>query len=383
MSCTLAEKRWWVAGRVVLGMEDGGETYYWNEFHLVGENDQEATLVHEETETGAEWRLFTLFEPNTPMTLVEVSAKKVGDIFNLDGTRMQVTLVDESRVFYIEGTPPEGVEIGDIAHYFNAETAGRMIVVSWTGDEIEFYQGMNLPVGAVESAFGLPRAPAFPSRTGPSGESNLGHRIAKGLVLLVPLTFAIALFRSCEVRTHISQSAKPTRIPAPLSVGASGTIEDATWAISTHQVMEIAMTGRQYDRHEYTLHNPQGENRLLVCEPHAGRIQWTWFRPIKLMTNMTPVIAASHKGGDNIVLDDKTVVVTELFQTTLSQSAKSLGNPTQLRFFCLSGQSETNVYLIRWNEGEIACFKGYPLSGQFVLESFRTPASNTAVEKAQ
>jgi hypothetical protein len=46
--------------------------------------------------------------------------------------------------------------VGSEAHYFNAEAANLLFVVSWTGDDVEFYEGQNLPRGDVERAFGLP-----------------------------------------------------------------------------------------------------------------------------------------------------------------------------------------------------------------------------------
>jgi len=58
----------------------------------------------------------------------------------------RVTLVDESKVYWVEGRPPEGVELGDIANYFNALAGNRMYVVSWTGPEVEVFQGMDLPM---------------------------------------------------------------------------------------------------------------------------------------------------------------------------------------------------------------------------------------------
>ncbi|MEI9864534.1 MAG: hypothetical protein WDN00_08275 [Limisphaerales bacterium] len=33
----------------------------------------------------------------------------------------------------IEGRAPDGVEVGDVANYFNAEAGDMMQVVSWTG----------------------------------------------------------------------------------------------------------------------------------------------------------------------------------------------------------------------------------------------------------
>ena len=35
MRGTICGRRFRVAGRVVMGMDDEGTTYYWNEFHLV------------------------------------------------------------------------------------------------------------------------------------------------------------------------------------------------------------------------------------------------------------------------------------------------------------------------------------------------------------
>ena len=68
--------------------------------------------------------------------------------------------MDESLVCEIEGEAPEGVELGDVAHYFNAESGNEMVVVSWTGDEVEFYRGVNIPARAVSSAFGVSAVPS-------------------------------------------------------------------------------------------------------------------------------------------------------------------------------------------------------------------------------
>jgi hypothetical protein len=374
-SGTLAGKPWRVAGRIVLGMEDAGETYYWNEYHLVGEDGQIATLVYEETETVAEWRLFTLFEPQTPLTLAEASAQRVGNTFDLDGTRMRVTLVDESRVYFIEGTAPEGLELGDVAHYFNAETAGRMIVVSWTGSEIEYYRGLNLPADAVATAFSLPKAQLSAARIYSSGKLPAVPWIAKGLPFVVPLIFVVALFKSCGTQFQFRLQSKPKPLPAPLAVDTSGILDGVNWTIGSHQVVEIAMTGRQYDRHEYTLHHQPGDNRLLVCESHAGDTRWIWYRPIKLPATLTPAQAGTLKVGDNLALEDTTVVVTELFQATVgpSPSAEALEKTPRLRYFCLNGQAATDVFLVRWNETEITLNQGRLLPDRLVLESFPKP----------
>ena len=136
--------RYLVAGRLVMGMELDGERYFWNEFNLVSDNGDTATLVHEEGEHGTEWKMFVLFELEFPMSASDAAAKRVGDRINLEGTHVRISLVDESRVYHIEGDAPEGVELGDVAKYFNAQFGRDMIVVSWTDDEVEYYRGKDL-----------------------------------------------------------------------------------------------------------------------------------------------------------------------------------------------------------------------------------------------
>jgi hypothetical protein len=126
--------RYRVIGRVVMGMTEDGETYYWQEFNLLDDSGRNATLVYED----GEWKLFMMFDPARPMSAAEAEGYRVGDTVNLDGRPVAVTLVGQSRVYYIEGRAPEGVEVGDVAQYFNADTGLEMLVVSWTGDRLNF-----------------------------------------------------------------------------------------------------------------------------------------------------------------------------------------------------------------------------------------------------
>src|ERR1041385_3980119 len=154
MTGDLSGRHYRVVGRVVMGMDDDGACY-WNEFNIVDDAGKPATLVFEETARGGEWKLFTMFEPEYPMTAEDAATRRAGDELNLEGTQVRVTLVDESRVYHIEGEAPEGVEVGDVAHYFNAAAGNKMLVVSWTGEEVEFYWGTDLTSGTVAAAFDL------------------------------------------------------------------------------------------------------------------------------------------------------------------------------------------------------------------------------------
>jgi hypothetical protein len=70
-----------------------------------------------------------------------------------------VTLVQRSRVYYIEAEAPEGENVDSIANFFNAEAGDVMQVVSWTGDEVEYYNGILLSPRAVQQAFNLQQVP--------------------------------------------------------------------------------------------------------------------------------------------------------------------------------------------------------------------------------
>src|ERR1700749_2227948 len=155
MTGTFSDVTYRVLGRVVMGVVDDGTAYYWNEFNLKADSGESATLVYEVTERGGEWRWFTMFDPQFPITAADAATKRVGDPLNLDGTDVRVTLLDRSRVYYIEGQAPEGEEVGDHAEYFNAESGNTMIVVSWTGDEVECYHGVTISASVVAQAFNI------------------------------------------------------------------------------------------------------------------------------------------------------------------------------------------------------------------------------------
>jgi len=148
-----------------MGESESSETYYWNEFNLETSTGEEATLVFEQTDAGGQWRLFTLFDPEYPMTAADAATKRVGDRLNLTGEEVRVTFRGSSKVYYVEGRAPEGEDVGTVAEYFNAGSGAVMQVVSWTGDEIEFYNGVSLSRGVVNSAFNLPPEPSGFAKT--------------------------------------------------------------------------------------------------------------------------------------------------------------------------------------------------------------------------
>ncbi|MEI8290970.1 MAG: hypothetical protein WCH99_16010 [Verrucomicrobiota bacterium] len=364
-------------GRVVMGVTDDGETYYWNEFNLEARDGSCADLVCEETERGAEWRLFTMFEPEYPMTAADAATKRVGDSLNLTGTDVRVTLRDTSRVYHIEGKAPEGVETGDVANYFNAEAGEIMQVVSWTGEEIEFYNGVNLTSGVVNSAFNLPQEPTgfagnFSGLSGSASnqyDSGLKFLLkAGGVIILFLIIFGRGL--SCSTN-HAGATVKRIAAGAPpLSVGAAGKWHDKNYRITAHAVVEIARVGLIFDRHEYELTDDSGMKALLVCgdQPKAG--DWAIYEPfLMLLPPPTASQLAAMKTGDFLKLDGFSGKVSELFRSTIKQtdgdvlSAMKPGTVT----YGLTGTGEYLTLLARWNR-----------DGQTVLRGQSQPAGRVS-----
>ena len=273
MSGNFGGKDYRVVGRSVLGESESGGTYYWNEFNLETSSGEHATLVYDETEPASQWRLFTLFDPEYPMTAADAASKRVGDRLNLTGHDVRVTFRGASRVYYLEGQAPEGEEVGTVAEYFNAAAGGVMQVVSWTGEEVEYYNGVNLSRGMVASAFGLPPELGgaggrlfSPFSGADSSNYTSGRRIATLAAIVLILLFVI--FGRGFSCSSAYEAAPVNRVSAgapPLAVGATGTLFDKEYRVTAHALVEIAEVGSKWDRHEYELADDYGSRCLLVC----------------------------------------------------------------------------------------------------------------------
>jgi hypothetical protein len=392
MTGTVADKSYHVVGRVVMGMDDGGVTYYWNEFNLQADDGESATLVFEETERGGEWRLFTMFEPEYPMTAADAATKRIGDSLNLDGTDVRVTLVDESRVYHIEGEAPEGVEVGDVARYFNAEAGDKMQVVSWTGDEVEYYHGIDLPRGAVANAFGLRSESPMGSGSymrlqgsdsgwldsAPERYISMSEFVKKtvGVFLGVAILFAGYSFWAPG---HRIATVKKVNAPAlPLVVGTTGKLDGRNYRVAGHALVEIAQVGLLYDRHEYPLFDDDEHKALLVCGLKPGTKDWFLFTPLQPLTPLTPYQAAAIRAGETVNVDGVVAPVGEVFQSAIRQ-VESPDLPdlkTGDVFFGFSGQSGSTVLLVRWNNSGISFYQGKAVPAKDVTAAFSPHTRN-------
>ena len=373
-----------IVGRVVMGETEDGETYYWNEFNLEAGGGGYADLVYEETEHGGEWRLFTMFVPDSPMTAADAATKRVGDPINLTGEDVRITLCSSSRVYHIEGRAPEGVEIGDVANYFNAQAGREMQVVSWTGEEVEYYNGVNLPQSVVAAAFNVPRASDSGRFRGLGDSSWLGSNAPNAphakllLHAAVVIFFLIIVFSgnfSCST-DYESAPVKKVDAPAPpLAVGMAGRLVDRNYRVTAHAVVEIAEVGARFERHEYQLTDDDGRTGLLVCGMKPDDHGWILFTPLYVPLATRPQELAAKKIGDLVTIDNVAGTVLELFQSTIRQldGATSLEWQAGSTRFSFDAQGKSETLLARWNNYLVNVYRGINIPIRETTNTFALP----------
>jgi hypothetical protein len=351
-------------------MEEAGETYYWNEFHLIADDGNCATLVHEVTERGVEWRMFTLIEAANPLTAAEAASKRLGDSVNITGVQMGVTCVDESRVCFIEGEAPEGVELGDVARYFNAESGNEMIVVSWTGDEVEVYRGFTFPASAVAGAFGITSVPtnALRQLSGDDESSSGRSNLMLGMVAIVVMVLAGVGWWSCNARPR--NSAPPKLARAQLTIGQSGELNAARYRIIGHAAVEVGRVGKRILRHEYVLSDDANEVLLTQgSEPDAG--EWQLLTPVQTPRELTASKLAALKLGDSIEFDGAFAQVKEMFLSRVPSVEGTTPFAAGTSLYGVLARSPKETFLVRWSETNATFYHITILSAKTVLKSFK------------
>lgn len=379
MTGTFSGVTYRVLGRSVMGVVDDGTTYYWNEFNLQSDNGHATTLVYEVTDNGPEWRLFTMFDPQFPITAADAATKRVGDPLNLDGTDVRVMLLDNSRVYHIEGQAPEGEDVGDRAQYFNAEAGSTMIVVSWTGDEVECYHGVTISASTVAKAFDAPLATLsranlsnFVLSGSPSSSSSSFWMILPIGILVV--VFLIAIFPiSLRPRTTRAVT-RVAALDAHLPVGATGKIDGKNYTIVSDALVELNEVGVVFQRHEFHLRDEDGNGALLIRGWKPGNKNWCLLTLHDPSTPMTSQQAAAVQIGQKLNFSDVSVPADTLFRfTTLNvNSANVLQNTTGNVFYGFSGETGITLMLARWDEDTINFYEGHSLTAD-PASSFTAP----------
>jgi hypothetical protein len=323
------------------------------------------------------------------MTAAEASARRVGDTVTLDGNPARITLVDQSRVYHIEGVAPEGVEVGDVANYFNVDTGTRMLVVSWTGNDIEFYEGLDAPAESVADAFNLPRettpgSAGFVAAAAPAAGSGMSGRPRAVVRFVLAIFGAASLFSiySCFSGPRISvrgfdpspkQAAPALRLPT----GVQGAFAQHTYVVDAHALVEIARVAGRHDRREYQLRDEADRAAVLVNGLSGGSKEWHLFTPAPVPDGFTPFDAAMKRKGAPVNIDGRTFPITDLFQATVSPADLDAGQAdagsVQYGFVA----RDADAWLIgRWTETEIQFLLGKAVPDAEVLAALNHPTPN-------
>ncbi len=368
-------RRYTVAGRVVLSVELNGETYSWNEFNLRDSGGGFLTLVYEEVEEGSPWKIFKLIDPLRPLSVPEAAAKRIGDSVDFNGIKTRVTLVGQSRVDGIEGLPPEGVEIGDVANYFNAENGAQTFVASWTGDEIEFYQGQIASNARIDGAFHLPRSQAesatkFTSSDADSILDSIGSGALKIFGFLLLLFFSV---HSCErdvspPEPRAKQMASATRLPD----GAGWAFGGRTYTVAGYALVEVAAVAGKYDRYEYDLVDGAGQHALLVNSLGGDAHEWHLLTPLDVPGDFTPYVAGAVRQTRTAVVAGRSVQVLQLFRAQVLKTEDRFAStvwPDAAHYGLVARQSDEWL-IARWTESRLQLLGGRVLVEKDVLGGF-------------
>jgi hypothetical protein len=152
MRATFHSKQYELVRHLVLGMQEKGKTYTWQEFHLRAADGADRVLVYD---TGR-WQLMEAFVPEPPLSWQQVAGLTPGCFARLDGARgATVTAVAAAEVRAVEGARMAGDTVGKQYNFLEAKYRGRLYTVEWTGDDIVFYRGRPLATPQVYMAFGL------------------------------------------------------------------------------------------------------------------------------------------------------------------------------------------------------------------------------------
>ena len=381
MTGSFSGKRYRIVGRSVLGEDEDGETYYWNEFNLETDSGEAATLVFDESETRTQWRIFTLFNPDYPLTAADAATKRVGNEINLTGENVRISFRGSSQVYFIEGKGPEGEQVGSVAEYFNAVSSGIMQVVSWTGDEVEYYNGTNISRGLIAAAFNLPQESVAEKRSGffsSFGGSGSGNYLsgAKFVIfaLLLLLAFMLIFGRGCMHSSNyeIGPVNKLPAVVRPLEIGATGKLFDKNYHVTGHTVVDLADVGFNWERHEYELTDDYGTKFLLACGEKPNDSDWTFYEPFSPLIAPSLQEAASKKIGDTVELDGYSGKVTDIVLSTIDQAdGYAMNGPkTGTIYYGLRGGNEYRTLLARWNADGIQFYRGRPIPAKNAQASF-------------
>lgn len=356
-----------VVGRAVLQSAEG---YRWHEYYVELDTGRMIILVYE---AGA-WKRFDEFTPDPPMTAKEAEGYGIGASLELHGKRAAVVkYLSTSRVVYSEGKTWDGVRAGSAAQYFNAESDGEMIVVSWTGDEIEFFVGRKISRYLVAQAFKLPE-PSFWRKlvSGGSGSFEMGGENSPamyfifGAILLLGAVMVIVT--SADDSPMIVDP--PPVAPAPtveLVPGDQGTLAGEHFVVRARKLVEVDEPNARFKRFEYALIDDHGDEALLVQDLTGNPHEWVLFRPEAAPGWLMPTAAATFRQGMTLRLVGTEAKVQRLFLSRSLDIAGPAISPPPTTTYGFLARSGDAWILARWTEQTLDLERGQSVPEATVL----------------
>jgi hypothetical protein len=208
----------------------------------------------------------------------------------------------------------------------------------------------------------------------PGGNRQLSGLVAGLFGVLVVVILALVGFRAFTSSRRPAAIVRAGAPASPLAVGQTGKLGGTRFQVQSHLLVEMAMVGRRFDRHEYVLSDEAGFKALLVRGSKPGAGDWWLFHPLQPSTPLSPPQAAAVKWGQPVNVDGMVAKVSELFQCTIRQvdspEASDI-NPGDI-FFGFTGMQGGQL-LVRWNANYINFFRGRALPEKEVLAAFGQP----------
>ena len=208
-----------------------------------------------------------------------------------------------------------------------------------------------------------------------SGSGNYNSGVKFGLQAAFVLFLFFIIFGrtlSCSTDYEASPVKKISAGTSPLTIGASGKLNDKHYRVTGHVVVEIAEVGLDFERHEYQLTNDDGITDLLVCGLKPGEKNWTLFTPLAPLLPPSAKECAAKKIGEMVNVDGVDGPVREIFLSTFHQAEGTAATEGQTGspWFGYLAQAEYSSLFVRWNSRTISFQHGKNVAANDAIAAF-------------
>lgn len=371
LSGRISGQEYRIVGRAAMSTEFGGQTYGWQEFLLQTPSGERATLVYEDQEDGAQWKLFVSLAESSSISLDAVTTLKVGDSLVIEGRSTRVTFTGNSVVAFAEGELPEGMATGVVDQFLNAESGTVLYVISWRPGRLEVFRGMNLPTYAVEAAFRVTLPTAKPAWKNTdwsidTTDVSAGHQGLRWLNFVVSIFIGlIFLFLlGTAISTRSPAVSRPIREePAPkmaLALGGNVQTKALSGRVRGHSQVQVAKVGAIYQRHDYWISTADSDSVWLIQGGGGNTDGWQQLNEVPTPSSLRPVRAAELRMGDVYPIGGKPFTIISLFRQTFRSIEGTAPEWVKAddSWLGLAGQSGEDRCVVIWKLDEIRSFVG-------------------------